>query len=183
MGKNRVSPMVNGETESVGLGGVPEGQPPSTQGVPESSGRDAHGDKGAGRSGGRGGNPRQPGIDEQDRLRELVASFGLEESRSVASDVAAMEKWPMLWACMSCQKDRQGDPRAPGELRIEAQGQSFITKLILPEEGIEVHAAGEYLSDAFDAIEGSLCVRPVPWRKCSQYALKKRANRKKKVDK
>lgn len=121
------------------------------------------------------------GVDERERLTQLIQSFGDTDARAVQTDVEAMENWPCLWSCMTCTKTVEGKDRCPGEVRIEAQGSLWTVSLIMPEEERQIRCCSETLSGAMDTLEGALCSRPVPWVPCSKYAAKKRRTPKKKT--
>jgi hypothetical protein len=48
-----------------------------------------------------------------------------------------------------------------------------VTVLVMPEEGLQVSAAHQYLLDAWDALERVLMLEPVPWVDCSSFARRR----------
>lgn len=122
-------------------------------------------------------------VDELSTLTSLVAGFGDPAQRTLPFDVTAAEEWPKLWACFSCQRDTKGNPRAPGEIMIRADAAVVIVTLKMPQEGIMLATQAESLSGAFNALEGCLCMNPIPWRELDKYSAKRKKEVKKGNDK
>jgi hypothetical protein len=84
-----------------------------------------------------------------------------------------LKRYPLLWDCLVCLKTSDGKARAGGELKVMAKGPTWVTTLVLPEEGLQLTVATHALSKAWEAIEACLHLEPIPWVECSGYARKR----------
>lgn len=112
--------------------------------------------------------------------RSVIPEGFAECVRTVELDGEFSSKYPGLWDCLTKQQQSNGDKRAPGELRLFADGAVFVVSLTLPEEGASMAVTCPNLTDSLSALEEALWSENPPWRKASKYAIKKKLGKPKK---
>jgi hypothetical protein len=114
-----------------------------------------------------------PGAQEPARLLARATERAVD---GPAIDPDAWRLWPILSSCLAVSKTTDGKERAGGEIRTVAKGPTWVSSLIMPEEGLQLSVAHLTLADAWAALERSLMAEPVGWTDCSSYA-RRRAKR------
>jgi len=112
--------------------------------------------------------------------RSVIPEGFIERARTVELDGEFASKYPGIWDCMTRQLQTNGDKRAPGELKLWADGAVFVVSLVLPEEGASMTVNCPDLTNALSALECTLWDENPPWRKASKYAVKKKLGKPKK---
>jgi hypothetical protein len=116
------------------------------------------------------------------RKRDFLSSIERDAKRGPEYDPIAGEQWPCLQECLSCTFTKDSKPRAGGEVKTVAVGYNYRTSLVMPEEGVQVSVVHNALSKAWDALEHVLCLEPVPWVECSEFAVRRAKQRGKKKE-
>lgn len=114
--------------------------------------------------------------------RNILARIEADTRRGPEYDSDAAERWPVIQECLSCTLTEKGLPRAGGEIKTVAMGCNYRTSLVMPEEGVQVSVVHNALSKAWDALEHVLCLEPVPWVECSEFATRRAKQRGKKKE-
>lgn len=114
--------------------------------------------------------------------RNILATIETDSRRGPEFDPVAGEQWPTLQECLAAVLTAKGQARAGGEVKTVAVGYNYRTTLVMPEEGVQVSVVHNALSTAWDALEHVLCLEPVPWVECSEFATRRAKQRGKKKE-
>lgn len=125
--------------------------------------------QGRGISAGLPNSPSEKGRPE----RNILASIEADSQRGPEYDPIAGESWPNLQQCLACTFTKDNQKRAGGEVKTLAAGYNYRTTLVMPEEGVQVSVVHNALSKAWEALEHVLCLQPVPWVECSEFATRR----------